>query len=58
MTTDVIDRSNETETHGKPSAAKAWLKAIELTSRIETNAQRLLADVVADRARQMPDRPG
>jgi fatty-acyl-CoA synthase len=56
MTTDVIDRSKETASRGKPSAAKAWPKAIESTSRIETNPQWLFADVVADRARPMPDR--
>ena len=42
---------------GKPSAAKSWLKAIELTSRIETNPRRLFADVVEDWAERQPDRP-
>jgi len=40
----------------KPSAAKAWLKAIELTSRIEAEPQRLFADVVEDWARRQPQR--
>ncbi|MGA7808195.1 long-chain-acyl-CoA synthetase [Bradyrhizobium sp.] len=40
---------------GKPSAAKAWLKAIELTSRIEANPRKLFADVVAEWAEQQPD---
>jgi fatty-acyl-CoA synthase len=43
---------------GKPSAAKSWLKAIELTSRIEANPQRLFADVVEEWAARQPDRPG
>jgi fatty-acyl-CoA synthase len=42
---------------GKPSAAKSWLKAIELTSRIEANPHRLFADVVEDWAERQPDRP-
>lgn len=43
---------------GKPSAAKSWLKAIELTSRIEANPGRLFADVVEDWAARQPERPG
>jgi fatty-acyl-CoA synthase len=57
MTADVIDGSTGTATRGKPSAAKAWLKAIELTSRIETNPQRLFADIVEDWARRQGERP-
>src|SRR5579864_3864199 len=58
MSADVIDRSGKTApTPGRPSAAKAWLKAIELTSRIEANPRRLFADVVEDRAASQPDRP-
>jgi fatty-acyl-CoA synthase len=58
MSTGVIDRSTETApAQRKPSAAKAWLKAIELTSRIEPNPQLLFADVVEDWARRQPDRP-
>jgi fatty-acyl-CoA synthase len=42
----------------KPSAAKSWLKAIELTSRIEADPHRLFADVVEDWSTRQPDRPG
>jgi fatty-acyl-CoA synthase len=42
---------------GKPSAAKSWLKAIELTSRIEADPCRLFADVVEDWAKRQPDHP-
>ncbi len=42
---------------GKPSAAKSWLKAIELTSCIETDPSRLFADLVEDWAQRQPDRP-
>jgi fatty-acyl-CoA synthase len=57
MTTGLIDRSTEPPARGKPSAAKAWLKAIELTSRIEPNPQRLFADIVEDWATKQGDRP-
>jgi len=57
MTTDAIDRSNETAGRGRPSAAKSWLKAIELTSRIESDPQRLFADIVEDWAHRKGDRP-
>lgn len=40
-----------------PSAAKLWLKAIEITARIETNPERLLADVVDEWAEISPDHP-
>src|ERR1700722_8541308 len=43
--------------HGKPSTAKTWLKAIELTSRIEANPNRLFADIIEDWAARQPDRP-
>src|SRR6202020_2107493 len=42
---------------GKPSTAKSWLKAIELTSRIEANPNRLFADIIEDWAARQPDRP-
>jgi fatty-acyl-CoA synthase len=42
---------------GKPSAAKTWLKAIELTARIEAEPARLFADIVDDWATRQPDRP-
>lgn len=41
---------------GKPSAAKSWLSAIELTSRIDADPHRLFADVVEDWSRREPDR--
>src|ERR1700761_9513029 len=44
-------------TPAKPSAAKSWLKAIERTSRIESEPQRLFADVVEAFAVQQPDAP-
>jgi fatty-acyl-CoA synthase len=40
----------------RPSAAKTWLKAIELTSRIEAEPHRLFADVVEEWARRQPGR--
>jgi len=58
MNTGVIDQSpNGLRQRGKPSAAKSWLRAIELTSRIEANSSRLFADVVEDWAARQPDRP-
>jgi fatty-acyl-CoA synthase len=56
MTTGLIDRPTESQPR-KPSAAKTWLKAIELTSRIEAEPARLFADVVDDWAARTPDRP-
>jgi fatty-acyl-CoA synthase len=47
----------ESTSRRRPSAAKAWLKAIELTSRIEAEPRRLFADVVEDWARRHPERP-
>ena len=40
----------------KPAAAKAWLKAIELTARVEAEPRRLFADVVEQWAERQPDR--
>jgi len=58
MNTDVIEQSAASpRVRGKPSAAKSWLKAIELTSGIEANPTRLFADVVEDWAERQPDRP-
>jgi len=56
MTTGLIDRPTESPPR-KPSAAKTWLKAIELTSRIEAEPSRLFADAVEDWAARQPDRP-
>src|SRR5258708_342260 len=59
MNTGVIDQStNDRQSRGKPSAAKSWLKAIELTSRIEADPHRLFADIVEEWAVRQPDRPG
>src|SRR6202043_2218375 len=59
MNTDAIEQSADSlRPRAKPSAAKSWLKAIELTSRIEANPQRLFADVVEDWAARQPERPG
>lgn len=52
MTTGVIE---QTKAARAPSASKIWLKAIELTARIETLPGRLFADVVDDWARRQPD---
>jgi fatty-acyl-CoA synthase len=58
MTTGLIDRSTEAPVpRAKRSAARIWLKAIELTSRIEPNPQRLFADIVQDWAERQGDRP-
>src|ERR1700688_3693613 len=58
MNTDAIEPSADTlRPRAKPSAAKSWLKAIELTSRIEANPSRLFADFVEEWAKRQPDRP-
>jgi fatty-acyl-CoA synthase len=41
----------------RPSPAKSWLKAIGLTSRIESEPHRLFADVVEEWAQRQPLRP-
>ena len=59
MSADVIELPTQTAaTQGKPSAAKNWLKAIELTSRIEANPGLLFSDIVEAHAARQPDRPG
>jgi fatty-acyl-CoA synthase len=57
MNTAVIDQPINSRPRGKPSAAKSWLKAIELTSRIEADPCRLFADIVEDWSKRQPDRP-
>jgi fatty-acyl-CoA synthase len=58
MNAGVIELSKDSRPQpGKPSAAKSWLKAIELTSRIEAAPHRLFADIVEDHAARQPDRP-
>ncbi|PZA10391.1 long-chain-acyl-CoA synthetase [Rhodopseudomonas palustris] len=41
----------------RPSAAKSWLSAIEITARIEREPTRLLCDAVADWASRTPEAP-
>ena len=58
MTTGLIEQASAKEQRpDKPSAAKSWLKAIELTSRIEADPSRLFADVVEDQAKLQDERP-
>ena len=58
MKAGVIQRATGSgDPRSRPSAAKAWLKAIELTSRIEAEPQRLFADVVEEWAKRQPGRP-
>ena len=58
MTIGLIDRpTRSAASREKPSAAKAWLRAIELTSRIETAPHRLFADIVEEWAARHGDRP-
>jgi fatty-acyl-CoA synthase len=58
MNTEVIHQSAASRNpRGTPSAAKSWLKAIELTSGIEAEPARLFADLVEDWSRRQPDRP-
>jgi fatty-acyl-CoA synthase len=56
MNAGIIDQSTDSR-RGKPSAAKSWLKAIELTSRIDADPGRLFADVVEEWSERQPDRP-
>jgi fatty-acyl-CoA synthase len=56
MTTGITDRSIDEKRRGKPSPAQSWLRAIELTSRIEAEPSRLFADVVEDWSKRQPDR--
>ncbi|MGJ4941513.1 long-chain-acyl-CoA synthetase [Bradyrhizobium sp. HKCCYLS1011] len=58
MNSGLLDRSAERpRPGGKPSAAKVWLNAIELTARIEAEPARLFADVIDDWALAAPERP-
>ena len=56
MNTGLVDRSTDNAPRGKPSAAKAWLKAIELTSQIERHPERLFADIVEGWAERQGER--
>lgn len=53
MTTGVIEQPKVARA---PSASKIWLKAIELTARIEALPGRLFADVIDDWAQRQPGR--
>ena len=53
MTTGVIEQPKAARA---PSNSRIWLKAIELTTRIETLPGRLFADVIGDWAQRQPDR--
>jgi fatty-acyl-CoA synthase len=58
MSTGALEQPTETlPRQGKPSAAKSWLKAIELTSNIEASPETLFADIVEQHAARQPDRP-
>ncbi len=58
MNSERVDQSAEPMGAGpRPSAAKIWLKAIELTSRIEAEPSRLFADVADGWALRQPDQP-
>jgi fatty-acyl-CoA synthase len=58
MNEDVLEQApNRPQAGSKASVAKSWLKAIELTSRIEANPSRLFADVVDEWSNQQPERP-
>jgi fatty-acyl-CoA synthase len=58
MNAGVIEQSaTSAPQRGKPSAAKSWLRAIELTSRIDAEPCRLFADLVEDWSQREPDRP-
>jgi acyl-CoA synthetase (AMP-forming)/AMP-acid ligase II len=54
MKAGVIQPATGSAPQRRPSAAKTWLKAIELTSRIEAEPRRLFADFVEEWAQQQP----
>lgn len=57
MKAGALQRATESgDPRPRPSATKAWLKAIELTSRIDAEPQRLFADVVEEWAKRQPER--
>ena len=58
MNEDLLEQApNRPRVGSKASVAKSWLKAIELTSRIEADPSRLFADVVDEWSSQQPERP-
>jgi fatty-acyl-CoA synthase len=54
----VTEQTENQPRRRKPSAAKSWLKAIELTSGIEADPRRLFADLIEDWSERQPDCPG
>lgn len=57
MNASVKEQSSENAPRGgKPSAAKSWLRAIELTSRIDADPHRLFADIVEGWSKREPER--
>jgi fatty-acyl-CoA synthase len=50
-------RAGAVASTARPSAAKIWLKAIELTAGIEAEPGRLFADFIDDWAARQPDHP-
>lgn len=56
MNSSVNDPNEDTSGRRKPSAAKAWLRAIELTAGVEAEPGRLFADVVEHWAERQPER--
>ena len=60
MNAGVIEQpADRSRLRGKPSAAKSWLKAIELTSRIEADPASVVCRLSSRIGRQrQPDRPG
>src|SRR3954469_6818959 len=58
MEAAVIQRAAQSDApRRRPSVARTWLKAIELTSQIDAEPHRLFADVVEDWAQRQPGRP-
>jgi fatty-acyl-CoA synthase len=56
VTTNVIQQVTG-RTSGRETAAKTWLKAIELISHFDADPRRLFADIVEDWANKQPERP-
>src|ERR1700751_636188 len=57
MNTDIIGRPGSVQPPRKASAAKAWVKAVELTSGMGAGSARLFADVLEHWAERQPERP-
>jgi fatty-acyl-CoA synthase len=58
MNVDTLDQATTGRPkQAKPSPAKSWLKAIERTSRIDADPQRLFADIIDSFAARQPEHP-